>query len=53
MAVPGKPGRPKGYPKTGGGQKGAVEKIKREANLCVGGLDREFAHAPFCKMILP
>ena len=21
--------------------------------LCVGGLDREFAYAPFCKMVLP
>ena len=29
MAGPGKPGRAKGHPKTGGRQKGAVDKIKR------------------------
>jgi hypothetical protein len=33
-----KPGRPKGYPKTGGRQKGAVEKIKREAILAAQGI---------------
>lgn len=38
MAGPGKPGRPKGYPKTGGRQKGAVEKIKREAMLAAQGI---------------
>src|SRR3954449_8834049 len=38
MAGPGKPGRAKGYPKTGGRQKGAVDKIKREAILAAQGI---------------
>jgi hypothetical protein len=38
MAGPGKPGRPKGYPKTGGRQKGAIDKIKREAILAAQGI---------------
>jgi len=31
-------GRPKGYPKSGGRQKGAVDKIKREAILAAQGI---------------
>jgi hypothetical protein len=38
MAGPGKPGRAKGHPKTGGRQKGAVDKIKREAILAAQGI---------------
>jgi hypothetical protein len=38
MAGPGKPGRGKGHPKTGGRQKGAVDKIKREAILAAQGI---------------
>jgi hypothetical protein len=38
MAGSGKPGRPKGLPKTGGRQKGAVEKIKREAIVAAQGI---------------
>jgi hypothetical protein len=38
MAGPGKPGRAKGYPKTGGRRKGAVDKIKREAILAAQGI---------------
>src|SRR3954447_9701649 len=38
MAGPGKPGRAKGYPKTGGRQKGDVDKIKREAILAAQGI---------------
>jgi hypothetical protein len=37
MAAAAKPGRPKGHPKTGGRQKGAVDKIKREAILAAQG----------------
>jgi hypothetical protein len=32
------PGRPKGYPKTGGRSKGGVDKIKREAILAAQGI---------------
>jgi hypothetical protein len=38
MAGPGKPGRPRGYPKTGGRQKGVVDKIKGEAILAAQGI---------------
>jgi hypothetical protein len=38
MAGPGKPGRAKGHPKTGGRSKGGVDKIKREAILAAQGI---------------
>src|SRR4051794_9635560 len=38
MAGPGKSGRAKGHPKTGGRQKGGVDKIKREAILAAQGI---------------
>jgi hypothetical protein len=38
MAGPGKPGRAKGHPKTGGRIKGGVDKIKREAILAAQGI---------------
>ena len=53
-------GRPKGYPKTGGRQKGTVDKIKREAILAAQGIKpldymmmlvRAEAHRP--ALILP
>jgi len=38
MAGPGKPGRRKGHPKTGGRTKNGVDKIKREAILATQGI---------------
>jgi len=38
MAGPGKPGRAKGHPKTGGRTNGDVDKIKREAILAAQGI---------------
>src|SRR4051795_1452023 len=38
MAGPGKPGRAKGHPKTGGRTKGGVDKIRREAILAAQGI---------------
>jgi hypothetical protein len=38
MAGPGKPGRGKGHPKTGGRPKNGVDKIKREAILAAQGI---------------
>jgi hypothetical protein len=38
MAGPGRPGRAKGHPKTGGRSKGGVDKIKREAILAAQGI---------------
>jgi hypothetical protein len=38
MAGPGKPGRAKGHPNTGGRTKGGVDKIKREAILAAQGI---------------
>ena len=38
MAGPGKPGRAKSYPKTGGQTKGGVDKIKRESILAAQGI---------------
>src|SRR4051812_8660651 len=38
MAGPGKPGRGRGHPKTGGRTKGGVDKMKREAILAAQGI---------------